>query len=187
MCFEHHIPGSVLDWSGAGFECNDLFLPSAGNRVIQLIPIASHVGIDLPCNSWTKARRAPLWSSYPHKLRGPGDQISGLQGLSKSDLFKTLFGDTMLFGSVKVIRKCLKFDIPGYLENPKNSWLWGTPQMKALRKCNSVHLIDADQCQYGTQGGRSPPASCSGDSLTLIHCRNVRPKTFVVAAHINGM
>ena len=137
MAKDHHIVGSVLDWAGKGFECNDLSTPSSWNRLLPLLPLASHVGIDLLCNTWTKARRAPLWSSYPHRSRGAGDEVFGLQGLSKSDHNKALSGNHMFFGSLKVVQKCLKLNIPGYRENPKNSWLWETPQIINLLNARS--------------------------------------------------
>ena len=50
------------------------------------------LGIDLPCNSWSLARRAPLWSSMLHRLRTP-DLLYGPPDLEGRDLVTARIGN----------------------------------------------------------------------------------------------
>ena len=55
----------------------------------------------------------------------------------------------MFSGALKVIRKCIALGIPGYLENPRSSRLWKTPQIRKLLDRGLVKYVEADFCQYG--------------------------------------
>ena len=87
----------------------------------------------------------------PSALRGDsGDLIMGLPDLPDHDQKKVADANNMLFGSLKVIRRCLRLQIPGYLENPLSSRVWHTKGMKLLLRDGRVRLVSLDQCQYGT-------------------------------------
>lgn len=143
---------------------NDLGLHSRWNRLLSKIQLFDFVGVDLPCNTWSRARRAPWWSKLPKPLRQEGEYIMGLSSLSASDQDKVSRANVMLQRSVQLIRKCLRLGIPGYLENPRNSLVWKTPCMQRLLKHRHVQLIVCDMCQYGTQW-RKPTA------ILVWHCR----------------
>ena len=129
---------------------NDLSKFSVWNQILRVLIWFSVVGIDLPCNTWSRARRAPEWSRLPKPLRSR-EHIFGLPNLKPSDQQKVLAANRMFFGAVRVIRKCLKIGVAGYLENPASSWVWETPQMLRLMQHPQVCIVRVDMCQYDVQ------------------------------------
>ena len=120
------------------------------HAVLRDLDYFDAVGGDLPCNTWSRARRAPKHSRLPGPLRGETDiEVMGLPGLSDKDQSKVENANRMLFGAMKVIRRCTRKGIPGYLEHPLTSRLWKTPCMKRLLRSPNVRFVKADQCQYG--------------------------------------
>ena len=57
---------AVIDLTDAAV--NDLSSLSSWNRVLSVIQDFDFVGIDLPCNTWSRARRAPTHSRMPSAL-----------------------------------------------------------------------------------------------------------------------
>ena len=155
----------------ASSKQNDLGRPSRWQDVLSLAAFATIVGIDLPCNTWSRARRAPWWSKMPSPLRGdsPSD-IFGLSGLKKSDFDKVQAANHMVRGALRLIRFCLKKGIPGYLENPLTSRLWKVPAIQQLLAQRKAFFIRADMCQYNTQW-RKPTG------LLIWHCSSFSMKT----------
>lgn len=141
--------GYVVDLADS--EKNDLGKPSKWNSLCARMDDFDLVGIDLPCNTWSRARRAPWWSRLPKPLRKTGQHIFGLPWLSPQDESKVLKANVMLRGAYKMIKKCLKAGKAGFLENPKNSMVWHTPQIQKLLQDPRVQLVFCDMCQYGTQ------------------------------------
>ena len=92
------------------------------------------VGIDLPCVSWSRARRGPPGGSFPCALRGEGRDLYGLPSLSLPDQQKVKSGNIQYRHAVKLISKCVSSGIRGYLENPRTSRLWLTRGMRKLVK-----------------------------------------------------
>lgn len=127
---------------------NDLGRPSRWKDVKRLAALATIVGIDIPCNTWSRARRAPWWSKMPSPLRHPTKGIWGLHGLSLHDLRKVRAANHMVRQAASLIRWCLKHNVCGYLENPWTSMIWLTPPLQRLLRLPCVFLIRADMCQY---------------------------------------
>ena len=159
----HHGGESILvDFSSS--KQNDLGKPSRWRDVLTLAAFSTMVGIDLPCNTWSRARRAPWWSKMPSPLRGDNpDNIFGLGGLNQSDFEKVSAANHMVRGALKLIRFCLKRGIPGYLENPLTSRLWKVPAIQQLLRQGKAFFVRADMCQYNTQW-RKPTG------LLIWHC-----------------
>lgn len=139
----------VVDLSDS--PLNDLSRPSKWNKILEKLHLFNMLGIDLPCNTWSRARRAPWWSRMPKPLRNGHEGIFGLPGLPPHDLEKVLKANNMLVQAVRLIRKCLQLKLPGYLENPRSSFVWMTPQIQRLLLDPRVQLVHCDMCQYGTQ------------------------------------
>jgi hypothetical protein len=117
-----------------------------------LVSHAALVGIDLPCATWSLARRAPVWSSMPSPLRSSvGSEIWGLPHLSDGDRRKVRIGNVQVKHAVKVIRSCVAGGTPGYLENPLTSrvWLVIARLLKKELKAGLVVLRRTCLCQYG--------------------------------------
>ena len=131
---------------------NDLSKYSAWNDILTRLHLFDLVGIDLPCNTWSRARRGKPGSVMPEPLRGTqASDIFGFAHLQGRDKSKVNQANRMLFGAYRVIRKCLRLNIAGYLENPMTSMLWKTPQVRKLLQHRHVHLIRTHLCQYGVQ------------------------------------
>ena len=105
------------------------------------------IGIDLPCNTWSIARRAPQWSRMPRRLRDPLN-LWGFKWLTGEDLRKTNEANSIARSTLKLIRRCNLLDIPGYLEGPRTSRFWLLPQAQRLIKRNLATVNFTDQCQY---------------------------------------
>lgn len=139
---------AVIDYDFS--PANDLSKFSAWNQILRALIWFSVVGIDLPCNTWSRARRAPELSRLPKPLRSR-EYIFGLPNLKPSDHQKVVAASRMFFGAVKVIRKCLKIGVAGYLEKPASSWVWKTLQMLRLMQRPQVCIARVDMCQYNVQ------------------------------------
>ena len=131
---------------------NDLSRMSAWTSIAKSVSCFDAVGIDIPCNTWSRARRAPKGSRMPQALRGDDpESIFGLQELNERDQEKVRRANNMLFGACKVIRKCLRLGKCGYLENPLSSRIWKTPQLQRLLQDHRVQFVKTHLCMYGTQ------------------------------------
>ena len=170
---------AVVDLSQA--KANDLSKFSAWNRVRQVAYRFNLIGIDLPCNTWTRARRAPPWSRLPGPLRGDhSDSILGLPQLKPGDQLKVQAANRMMYGACKLIRLCLRLGVSGYLENPLTSRLWLAPPMKDLLNRDGVHFIKTDMCMHGTQWKKPVGLlvwGCEPFSLPRCTCRSKCSRT----------
>jgi hypothetical protein len=136
----------IADYSG-----NDLSTSIARERLETSLRWCSLLGIDLPCNTWTRARRAPKHSRMPSALRGnEGSLLWGLSDLTEADNKKVLVGNACVGLALHLIQLCLPAGIPGYLENPRTSRVWLVPEIIALVQARKAFFVDFDMCQYGT-------------------------------------
>lgn len=148
---------------------NDLGIHPTWNEIDKILHMVDIVGIDLPCNTWSRARRAPWWSRMPKPLRKPGNFIFGLPGLSFNDAAKVTQANISFRRAIRIIRRCLKTGKRGYLENPWPSMVWTTPEIQRLLRDSRVHLVKADMCQY----------DCAWKKPTGILFWNVVPTSFM--------
>ena len=155
---------------------NDLNSRFVRQDVDLILPYASAVGVDQPCNTWSTARRAPLWSSFPHRLRNR-EHLWGLPGLERRDLWHCKIGNSQARYSAKVIRYLVLHGIPGYLENPLASLLWAAfdQLLVDLISQGLITFVVADLCQHnrpykkstnlmlrGPNRGKVSMKTCSG-------------------------
>ena len=105
------------------------------------------LGIDLPCNSWSLARRAPLWSSMHHRLLSP-DVLYGLPELEGRDLETARIGNLQIRQAVRLIKLSIASGRSGYLENPATSRAWLVPTKMLPREITSgnCRIIVVDMC-----------------------------------------
>ena len=106
------------------------------------------VMIAQPCESFSKARRAPQWSRMPHQLRS-AEFVMGLPGLTGNDLKAVQRGNDILAAVICLVRILIQLHIPFAIENPRSSYLWETPSIKNLIARRDVICIDCHQCQFG--------------------------------------
>ena len=129
---------------------NDLGKRASWNEIDKILDYADVLGIDLPCNTWSRARRAPAWSRVPKPLRATGEHIFGLPSLSASDKHKVTSTNVMFRRAIRCIHRSLKRGKTGYLENPWTSLVWSTPEIQRLLTDPRVHLYCLHLCQYGS-------------------------------------
>ena len=144
-----HSMGSLLV-DLADNDANNLSRPSRWKPLLEFIPFSLLIGIDLPCATWSMARRAPQSSSMPSPLRGAGEHLWGLPSLSDKDQQKVHDANHQLRGAVRLIRRSIAECGTGYLENPASSRVWKVPSVIALIASGRAELLCFDQCQYGT-------------------------------------
>ena len=101
----------------------------------------------IPCNSFSAARRAPIGSRMPRRLRS--DEFPyGIPGLNEKDQVTAKLGNSIVKACLKIIAACDKYCIPWIVENPRSSCLWKVPGMRRLASAAHVRFHVLDQCQY---------------------------------------
>jgi hypothetical protein len=147
----------------------DILKPRNLNALLTLIASGRVRGVCLasPCETFSAARRAPRWSSYPSALRSK-EHISGLSGLTEREQFLCEQGNKLMIATARIARACLKHDIPWILENPLSSLLWCAPPISRLLGHPSVQQTIVHQCQYGTPWKKPTRLYLGGLSAELL-------------------
>jgi len=110
------------------------------------------LGIDLPCSTWSRARRAPPGSKWPGPLRGDTpEEIWGRSDLSEKERNAVNIANKMTKLALACVRVSAVSGGSGYLENPASSRLWKLGVIQKLVEKGLAEVIVFDQCQYGTQ------------------------------------
>ena len=127
---------------------NDLSNRAVAKQVAAVVSQFDVLGVDILCNTWSRARRAPVWSSMPSALRD-NSHLFGLPHLNDR-------GRNTIRKHNCMCRKCMEYATlsinakrSGWIENPRTSMLWKTPGIKRLLRLGG-RFVDAHFCQYGT-------------------------------------
>ena len=132
-----------------------------------------YVHIGLPCQSWSRARRAD--GRGPGPLRDDGQFLMGLPNLSDKDRLKVTQGNRLMYNSVRILRACIQSDVLWSLENPMTSRVWKAKAVKGIAKHGIFHR--ADFCQYGCSWRKATYFLCTPRlPLSLKQCTG--PKGF---------
>ena len=77
----------MIDWDVRNGELFDLLLPEVRHVLQGWIASGTvkAVWLGTPCEGYSRARRAPLWSRAPHAIRSPSRPL-GLSELVGADL-----------------------------------------------------------------------------------------------------
>ncbi len=101
---------------------NDLSSVLGAQAAEMLAEDCDVLGIEIDCSSWSLARRAPLTSSMPHRLRRKGKEIWGIAGLQGGDRRKVRAANRQLRSAIKIVKRAIRAGkVSGYLENPLSS------------------------------------------------------------------
>ena len=109
---------TVVDF--ARDRSNDISNNKVAEDVSQLVDTADIIGIDLPCNSWSRARRAPQHSSMPSAVSS-NTSLMGLPGLSTKDPKFVNKHNVMFRRSMNWAKKHQARGGSGYIENSLTS------------------------------------------------------------------
>lgn len=108
----------------------DILSPQVFTKTLSAIKRQgfSVVHFGMPCESWSLARK---WDGGPPPLRD-NDLFFGRQNLTRHDREKVLRGNELLKSTCQLALACMKFEIPGTIENPQTSRAWLTHEMHGL-------------------------------------------------------
>jgi len=130
---------------------HDMTRPSVvlGMLVLLMFGCVDCIGLDVCCQSWSRARR---WDGGPPPLRtDTGDQLYGRMFLNKPDSLKVQLGNILLIVTGFISIASGIFNMSGYVENPLSSRIWLTYIMKdAAFICKAHHKV-VHYCMYGTR------------------------------------
>ena len=101
-----------------------------------------------PCNSFSKARRAPPGSSMPSALRSPACP-RGLPDLPENDRAKLREGNALADRAGQLQRLALSLGVLGGEENPASSYLWALASRQKFLQLVSVQDVVCDYCAFG--------------------------------------
>ena len=105
------------------------------------------VMLAIPCNSFSAARRAPIGSRMPRRLRSD-DFPFGIPGLNEKDQQTAALGNSIVKACARIIRCCDAAGIPWVVENPRSSFLWKMPAIRRIQSSAHVRISHLDQCRY---------------------------------------
>ena len=128
---------------------NDLSKRKICGDIDGLVSVCDILGVDLPCCTWSRARRAPPTSPFPSAVRS-NQFLMGLPDLNHRDQALIRRHNFMYRQAIKWIRAHIARGGSGYLENPLTSMLWKTRGVQRLLKITGVRLVDFNMCQYNT-------------------------------------
>ena len=133
-----------------GEYCN-LLNPMIARTVEQWIinGWVSAIFVATPCESMSRARRAPLWSRMPHQLRSAAHP-SGIPQLEGRDLETLQRGNRLSRIASKFIKLAEENNVMGFEENPASSYLWDLHDRPRRAKHPSFHTHAFEQCAFGT-------------------------------------
>ena len=132
-------------------EAENVFRPDVSKRIFALMSQKqlAAVWIGISCASFTRARRAPPNSRMPKPLRGDSpNEIYGLPDLCPKDEARVTLGNRQVRWAARVIRACIKHEIPVIVENPSSSRIWLVPEIVRLLPFSCCNLV-THQCMFG--------------------------------------
>ena len=125
----------------------DILSPQVFAKILSAIKRQdfSVVHFGMPCESWSLARK---WDGGPPPLRDNDLFLYGRPNLTRHDREKVLRGNELLKSTCQLALACMKFEIPGTIENPQTSRAWLTNEMHGLIG-KGAFFQHVHYCQYG--------------------------------------
>ena len=126
---------------------NDLSNRRVAAEVGNICDTFDCLGIDICCNSWSRARRAPPWSSMPSALRS-NDHLMGLPSLNERDKNLVSKHNFLYRRAIEYATRSIQANKSGWIENPLTSMLWKTRGIQKLLRLGA-RFVETHFCQYG--------------------------------------
>ena len=104
--------------------------------------------IGTPCESLSRAQRAPAWSRMPHQLRSK-DHPAGLPNLSAAENKKVEVGNLISRRAARLASLAVKHNVLGLEENPSQSFLWVLHGREERASNKHFHQQVFEQCMFG--------------------------------------
>ena len=95
---------------------NNLARPKIASEISEVFDHFDLHGFDLPCCTWSRARRAPRWSPMPSALRSNAS-LMGLPDLCDRDKQKVALHNVLLRRTVQWAKRSIRNGCSGYIEN----------------------------------------------------------------------
>lgn len=122
----------------------DLREPADVRDVLAMVSDAGYVHMAPPCGTFSRAREIRNHGVRP--LRDAG-HVEGLPSLSPAEKMRVESANAVTDSIIRIMKACIRLDIPFTVENPTRSWIWQYRSMPDL--CNQLYLVDFDMCMHG--------------------------------------
>ena len=119
---------------------NNLANARVARTIDGILPLFDLLGIDLPCCTWSRARRAPRHSPFPSALRS-NQFIMGLPDLPERDRSTLALHNKLYRLSIRWAKGSLCAGKSGYIENPATSMLWKSKGVRRLIKLGAYFFV----------------------------------------------
>ena len=101
-----------------------------------------------PCRSWSRARRAPLWSRMPHRLR-IATAVYGLKELVGNDSKIVEEGNLLSKRGQVLYATCRRLSVSWSEDNPAQSYLWLEHGRISRQQVTAVSSYLFTMCAFG--------------------------------------
>ena len=121
---------------------HDLMKTSLQRKIISSIECGEidFVHLGPPCSSFSVARTPPVRNrQFPY----------GVPVLSEKDREKLRVGNALALFSLRVMKTCLKLEVPCSLEQPATSWMLRLPPFERAARQLPMSQCVVDYCAYG--------------------------------------
>ena len=135
-------------WDWIWGDSFDLTRPDNVRRLLAEVGRAKWVHLGTPCTTCSRARRGKHGRA-DGPLRSKAHPW-GLPGLPQELREQLRVGNKLIRVSLAVIDLCCRLGIPVSMENPRSSFLWSLPAVRARLRRPGADLISLDYCAYGT-------------------------------------
>ena len=122
----------------------DVLLPRNMAAIKRNLASGAVLGVMMapPCSSFSVAMTRPQVArdrSHPW----------GKPGLCEETQAKVDYGNAVLKGCLRIVRWCLRYEVPFLLESPRTSWMFKVAELQDLVRPGAAFFVDCDQCMYG--------------------------------------
>ena len=112
--------------------------------ILKMLPNAGYVHMAPPCGTFSRARDIGSYGLRP--LRN-AEHVEGIPGLTGTDLARVQSANAVTNAIMRIMRACIRLEVPFTVENPTRSWIWQYRAMPNL--ISRLHVYDCHMCMHG--------------------------------------